>query len=81
MEVKSVFKLPIILQFSLVFALLIKVGGKPALYEVYYTSYICSRRCPGFLLNAKASVLSDSGNATPYRIPDLYLGILQQLQC
>ena len=41
--------------------------------SIYYTSYICSRRCPGFLLCAKESVLSKSRNATRYWIPDLYL--------
>ena len=38
------------------------------IFILYLTSYICSRRCPGFLLFAKASVLPDSGNAAPYPI-------------
>ena len=41
--------------------------------RILYTIYNCSRRCPGFLLCAKESVLPDSRNATRYRIPDLYL--------
>ena len=55
-----------------------RVNGNGFLFmEICNTSYICSRRCPGFLF-AKVLVFPELRECySIYRIPDLYLGIIQ----